>query len=115
MLGTLKRFSQRVGRQKLATIAWRSQSFFCEACKIQLLSEHDVKLHYKGRKHKNVLRRQTSATVSKLVAKAQLEQQSAAKDTANNAGSRLIESGKLASDHRKRDGEDERNVKRIKA
>ena len=88
---------------------------FCEACMIQLLSEQDVKLHYKGRKHKNVLRRQTSATVSKLVAKAQLEQQSAAKDTANNAGSRLIESGKLASDHRKCDGEDERNVKRIKA
>ncbi|KAI9921258.1 hypothetical protein PsorP6_000479 [Peronosclerospora sorghi] len=36
----------------------------CETCDVQLLSEH-----------KNVLRRQTSTTISKVVAKAQLEQE----------------------------------------
>lgn len=87
---------------------------FCETCKIQLLSEQDVKLHYKGRKHKNVLRRQTSATISKFVAKAQLEQQPTADDTANNAGGSSTENEKTASEHRKHEGEDKRALKRVK-
>ncbi|CAI5703779.1 unnamed protein product [Peronospora effusa] len=106
---------QAEGTPKAYNNCMKKPELFCEACKIQLLSEQDVKLHYKGRKHKNVLRRQTSATISKFVAKAQLEQQPTANDTANNAGSRLIESGKSASDHRKYDGEDERDIKRLKA
>ncbi|RMX62609.1 hypothetical protein KXD40_008940 [Peronospora effusa] len=106
---------QAEGTPKAYNNCMKKPELFCEACKIQLLSEQDVKLHYKGRKHKNVLRRQTSATIFKFVAKAQLEQQPTANDTANNAGSRLIESGKSASDHRKYDGEDERDIKRLKA
>ncbi|TDH66719.1 hypothetical protein CCR75_007849 [Bremia lactucae] len=47
---------------------------YCGTCNLQLLSEQDVKLHVKGRKHKNVLRRQSSATISKFVAKVQMEQ-----------------------------------------
>ncbi|KAL7679101.1 putative tRNA-dihydrouridine synthase, Zinc finger C2H2-type, aldolase-type TIM barrel [Plasmopara halstedii] len=47
---------------------------YCVACKKQLLSEQDVKLHLKGRKHKKVLSRQASATFSKVYAKTQLEQ-----------------------------------------
>ncbi|EEY53001.1 tRNA-dihydrouridine synthase, putative [Phytophthora infestans T30-4] len=76
---------------------------FCETCKIQLLSEQDVKLHYKGRKHKNVLRRQTSATISKFVAKAQVEQNPA-----------TGESRKVVAEIRQHEGEDKRDVKRTK-
>ncbi|KAG6944360.1 hypothetical protein JG688_00017124 [Phytophthora aleatoria] len=77
---------------------------YCDACKIQLLSEQDVKLHFKGRKHKNVLRRQTSATISKFVAKAQLEQNPATG----------VENGKVVSEVRPHEGEDKRDSKRAK-
>ncbi|KAK1937176.1 tRNA-dihydrouridine(20) synthase [NAD(P)+]-like [Phytophthora citrophthora] len=77
---------------------------FCETCKIQLLSEQDVKLHYKGRKHKNVLRRQTSATISKFVTKAQLEQKPTDKEILPDN----VEKG------RQYEGEDKRDPKRAK-
>ncbi|KUF96089.1 Bidirectional sugar transporter SWEET1b [Phytophthora nicotianae] len=76
---------------------------FCESCKIQLSSDKDAKLHYKGRKHKNVLRRQTSATISKFIAKAQLEQNPA-----------TGESGKIVPEIRQHEGEDKRDAKRAK-
>ncbi|KAE8912923.1 hypothetical protein PF005_g10569 [Phytophthora fragariae] len=87
--------------------------FFCETCKIQLLSDQDVKLHYKGRKHKNVLRRQTSATISKFVTKAQLEQPPAAEMT-NTSGSNSGESSKTSPTEREHEGEDTRDSKRVK-
>ncbi|GMF10206.1 unnamed protein product [Phytophthora lilii] len=86
--------------------------FFCKTCKIQLLSEQDTKLHYKGRKHKNVLRRQTSATISKFVAKVQLKQTPEAGDSIRGVGS--TETSKAASDLRNHEGEDARDLKRVK-
>ncbi|KAG6608784.1 tRNA-dihydrouridine synthase [Phytophthora cinnamomi] len=84
---------------------------FCETCKIQLLSDQDVKLHYKGRKHKNVLRRQTSVTISKFVVKAQLEQAPAVADTTNAS---MSESNKTSSEEREHEGEGKRDLKRVK-
>ncbi|OWZ21413.1 TRNA-dihydrouridine synthase [Phytophthora megakarya] len=80
--------------------------YFCDTCKIQLLSEQDTKLHYKGRKHKNVLRRQTSATISKFVTKAQLAQPTG--DTTSTV------EPTAAYQQRDREGENERNAKRVK-
>ncbi|KAG7380136.1 tRNA-dihydrouridine(20) synthase [NAD(P)+]-like [Phytophthora pseudosyringae] len=86
--------------------------FFCGACKIQLLSEQDVKLHFKGRKHKNVLRRQTSATISKfVVAKAQLELNPV---TGSSAQTSSAANGNAASEVREHEGEDKRDSKRAK-
>jgi tRNA-dihydrouridine synthase 2 len=86
--------------------------FFCEACKIQLLSDQDMKLHFKGRKHKNVLRRKTSATISKFVAKAQLDQTPAANDATDIAGSSSVHTAKTEA--RQHEGEDKRDLKRLK-
>ncbi|CAH0513301.1 unnamed protein product [Peronospora belbahrii] len=102
---TSKACNNRAGKPEL----------FCETCKIQLQSEQDVKLHYRGRKHKNVLRRQTSATISKFVAKAKLELGPAEGDSVNNADSTSIASSKTDTDYRKHEGEDERDLKRVKA
>ncbi|GMF18305.1 unnamed protein product [Phytophthora fragariaefolia] len=84
---------------------------FCETCKIQLLSEQDVKLHFKGRKHKNVLRRQTSATISKFVAKTQLEQTPAEVASAANSS---VENSKTSREERGHDSENKRDPKRMK-
>ncbi|RLN60180.1 hypothetical protein BBJ29_003372, partial [Phytophthora kernoviae] len=92
---------------------------FCETCKIQLLSQQDVKLHYKGRKHKGVLRRQASATISKFVAKAAVQpeptaQTPAASEIPKTVDNSSNENGKTVSEERKHDGEDQRNAKRVK-
>ncbi|KAL4166826.1 hypothetical protein KRP22_014078 [Phytophthora ramorum] len=87
--------------------------FFCDTCKVQLLSEQDVKLHYKGRKHKNVLRRQTSATISKFVAKVRLDQAPADGD-ATALGATSAEKDKSMPEERKHEGENERAPKRAK-
>lgn len=87
---------------------------FCETCKIQLLSDQDVKLHYKGRKHKNVLRRQTATTISKFVAKAQIEQPVAAAQTTSAPVSNSDESSKTSPKEREHEGEDTRDSKRVK-
>ncbi|CAI5730809.1 unnamed protein product [Hyaloperonospora brassicae] len=71
---------------------------YCDACKIQLLSAQDVKLHCKGRKHKNTLRRQTATTISRLVAKAHLEQQVAAADIPDDVGVGSVASGDTVLD-----------------
>ncbi|KAG7390608.1 tRNA-dihydrouridine(20) synthase [NAD(P)+]-like [Phytophthora boehmeriae] len=92
--------NNRVGKPEL----------FCESCKIQLLSQQDAKLHYKGRKHKGVLRRQASATISKFVAKAAVQPE----PTAQTTGSSFNESGKAAPEVRAHDGEDQRDAKRAK-
>ena len=86
---------------------------FCKTCKIQLLSAQDFKLHCKGRRHKSVLRRQTATTISRLVAKAHLEQQDAAEDTSDLDCLRgeSVESGDTALEP---EAQENRSVKRVK-
>lgn len=50
------------------------QQFYCTTCHVQLLSDKDVVLHKKGKKHKKKLRELSSATVSDLVAKSAVVQ-----------------------------------------
>uniref|UniRef100_A0AAV1TAX3 U1-type domain-containing protein n=1 Tax=Peronospora matthiolae TaxID=2874970 RepID=A0AAV1TAX3_9STRA len=86
---------------------------FCKTCKIQLLSAQDFKLHCKGRRHKSVLRRQTATTISKLVAKAHLEQQDVAEDTSDFdcLHGESVESGDTALEP---EAQENRSVKRVK-
>lgn len=43
--------------------------FYCATCHVQLLSDKDVALHTKGKKHKKKLRERSAATVSEQIAK----------------------------------------------
>ncbi|KAF1325108.1 Trna-dihydrouridine synthase, partial [Globisporangium splendens] len=45
-----------------------NQQFYCNTCKVQLLSDKDVELHKKGKKHKKKLRSLSSSTVSEQIA-----------------------------------------------
>ncbi|KAI9919992.1 hypothetical protein PsorP6_016037 [Peronosclerospora sorghi] len=86
----------------------------CETCDVQLMSEVDAKLHYKGRKHKNVLRRQTSATISKVVAKAQLEQEPVAQVAVDKVDGTSLNSRPNALEHRTHSQEEGHDFKRLK-
>ncbi|KAI9919607.1 hypothetical protein PsorP6_017693 [Peronosclerospora sorghi] len=72
-----------------------------ETCDVRLLSEVDTKLHYKGRKHKNLLRRQTSATISKVVDKAQSEQEPVAQVAVEKVDVPSLNSHPNVLEHRK--------------
>lgn len=45
-----------------------NQQFYCNTCRVQLLSDKDVALHKKGKKHKKKLRSISSSTVSEQIA-----------------------------------------------
>lgn len=54
---------------QLPTDSETTPKFYCTVCKLQLLSDKDVALHSKGKKHKKAMRKLTSMTVAECVAK----------------------------------------------
>ncbi|RLN96677.1 hypothetical protein BBJ28_00012705 [Nothophytophthora sp. Chile5] len=86
--------------------------FYCGTCKVQLLSQQDVALHTKGKKHKNVLRRQASATISKYVAKAAVRLEAPPSDPVTAVDE--TQKHKATIGERGHEGEEERATKRVK-
>jgi tRNA-dihydrouridine synthase 2 len=46
------------------------KQFYCDVCKLQLLSDQDIALHSKGKKHKKTVRRMKAATFSEYISRA---------------------------------------------
>ncbi|GLE05697.1 hypothetical protein PINS_up014743 [Pythium insidiosum] len=46
-----------------------NRQFFCDVCQLQLLSDKDVELHVKGKRHKKKVRANSAATLSEQVAR----------------------------------------------
>ncbi|KAJ0412471.1 hypothetical protein ATCC90586_005491 [Pythium insidiosum] len=46
-----------------------NRQFFCDVCQLQMLSDKDVELHVKGKRHKKKVRANSAATLSEQVAR----------------------------------------------
>ncbi|RLN15101.1 hypothetical protein BBJ28_00009318 [Nothophytophthora sp. Chile5] len=114
--GSHDRYAESAASETRETVQVRNNrvgkpEFYCETCKVQLLSQQDVALHTKGKKHKNVLRRQASATISKYVAKAAVKLEAPIDPvTAVNE----TQKHKATTEERGHEGEEERTTKRVK-
>lgn len=70
------------------------QQFYCNTCHVQLLSDKDVALHKKGKKHKKKLRELSSTTVSEQIAKSAAAQVAQAESgVTTDPGSQLADDG----------------------
>lgn len=50
------------------------KKFYCDVCKLQLLSDKDIALHTKGKKHKKTVRKMKAATFSEFVSRTVAQQ-----------------------------------------